>query len=89
MKPIKKLNGKTIAIVGLGKSWFEFAKNNEVIEPNAMVLSTLNNNSINSRTVLLKDISSESTLYELCEEKPELIINLDLNKLEKFISNNL
>ena len=29
------------------KSWFEFAKNNEVIEPNAMVLSTLNNNSIN------------------------------------------
>ena len=24
MKPIKKLNGKTIAIVGLGKSWFDF-----------------------------------------------------------------
>ena len=24
MKPIKKLNGKTVAIVGLGKSWFDF-----------------------------------------------------------------
>ena len=24
MKPIKKLNGKTIAIVGLGKSWFDY-----------------------------------------------------------------
>jgi len=45
------------------KSWFEFAKNNEVIEPNAMVLSTLNNNSINSRTVLLKDISSDGFTF--------------------------
>ena len=24
MKPIKKLNGKTVAIVGLGKSWFDY-----------------------------------------------------------------
>ena len=46
-------------------------------------------NKINNQLILLKDISSESTLYELCEKKPELIINLDLNKLEKFISNNL
>ena len=46
-------------------------------------------NKINNQLILLKDISSESTLYELCEEKPELIINLDLNKLEKFINNNL
>ena len=46
-------------------------------------------NKINNQLTLLKDFSSESTLYELCEEKPELIINLDLNKLEKFISNNL
>ena len=45
------------------KSWFEFAKNNEVIEPNAMVLSTFNNNSINSRTVLLKDISREGFIF--------------------------
>ena len=41
------------------KSWFEFAKNNEVIEPNAMVLSTLNNNSINSRfNLILEEIST-------------------------------
>ena len=45
------------------KSWFEFAKNNEVIEPNAMILSTFNNNSINSRTVLLKDISSDGFTF--------------------------
>ena len=49
------------------KSWFEFAKNNEVIEPNAMVLSTLNNNSINSRTVLLKDISSDGFTFWIIE----------------------
>ena len=45
------------------KSWFEFAKNNKVIEPNAMVLSTLNDNFINSRTVLLKDISSDGFIF--------------------------
>ena len=45
------------------KNWFEFAKNNEVIEPNAMVLSTLNDDSINSRTVLLKDISSDGFIF--------------------------
>jgi len=45
------------------KNWFEFAKNNEVVEPNAMVLSTFNDNSINSRTVLLKDISNEGFIF--------------------------
>ena len=45
------------------KSWFEFAKNNKVIEPNAMILSTINNNSINSRTVLLKDITSNGFIF--------------------------
>ena len=45
------------------KNWFEFAKNNEVIEPNAMVVSTLNDDSINSRTVLLKDISSDGFIF--------------------------
>ena len=24
MKPIKKLEGKTVAIVGMGKSWFDY-----------------------------------------------------------------
>ncbi len=43
------------------------------------------NNQLNS----LKYISNESSLYDLCEKKPEFIINLDLNKLEKFISSNL
>ena len=33
MKPIKKLEGKTVAIVGMGKSWFDYnlAKSTEYI----------------------------------------------------------
>ena len=45
------------------KSWFQFAKNNKVIEPNAMILSTINDNCINSRTVLLKDIASNGFIF--------------------------
>lgn len=45
------------------KNWFKFAKNKEVIEPNAMVISTFNDNFINSRTVLLKDISSDGFIF--------------------------
>ena len=45
------------------ENWFEFAKTNGVIEPNAMVLSTLSKNSINSRTVLLKDITDEGFVF--------------------------
>ena len=45
------------------ENWFEFAKTNEVIEPNAMILSTLSKNSINSRTVLLKDITDEGFVF--------------------------
>ena len=45
------------------RSWFEFAEKNKVIEPNAMVLSTLNDKSINSRTVLLKGISRDGFIF--------------------------
>lgn len=45
------------------KSWFEFAEKNKVVEPNAMVLSTLNENAINSRTVLLKGISRDGFIF--------------------------
>ena len=45
------------------ENWFEFAKINDVIEPNAMILSTLSKNSINSRTVLLKDITDEGFVF--------------------------
>lgn len=45
------------------ENWFEFAKTNDVIEPNAMILSTLSKNSINSRTVLLKDITDEGFIF--------------------------
>ena len=43
----------------------------------------------NNQLNLLKYISSESKLYDFCEQNPEIIINLDLNKLENFINNNL
>ena len=45
------------------ENWFEFAKKNRVIEPNAMILSTLSKNSINSRTVLLKGIIDEGFVF--------------------------
>lgn len=45
------------------ENWFELAKINDVIEPNAMILSTLSKNSINSRTVLLKDITDEGFVF--------------------------
>ena len=45
------------------ENWFEFAKTNDVIEPNAMILTTLSKNSINSRTVLLKDITDEGFVF--------------------------
>ena len=45
------------------ENWFELAKTNDVIEPNAMILSTLSKNSINSRTVLLKDITDEGFVF--------------------------
>jgi len=45
------------------ENWFEFAKTNDIIEPNAMILSTLSKNSINSRTVLLKDITDEGFVF--------------------------
>ncbi len=43
--------------------WFDFAKSNKVIEPNAMILSTQSIDSINSRTVLLKDISEDGFTF--------------------------
>ncbi len=45
------------------RNWFEFAKNNKIVEPNAMILSTFSSNSINSRTVLLKDITSDGFVF--------------------------
>ncbi len=45
------------------RNWFEFAKNNKIVEPNAMILSTFSSNSINSRTVLLKNITSDGFVF--------------------------
>ena len=68
MKEIQNLrvdySGKILDIEKLDKNpinqfklWFNDAKLNNIIEPNAMILSTISKEStINSRTVLLKDI---------------------------------
>jgi len=46
------------------KIWFENAKNNNIVEPNAMILSTLSKNGlINSRTVLLKNIKDDGFIF--------------------------
>ena len=46
------------------KLWFEDAKNNNIVEPNAMILSTLSNKGlINSRTVLLKNIKDDGFIF--------------------------
>ena len=46
------------------KLWFENAKNNNIVEPNAMILSTLSKKGlINSRTVLLKNIKDDGFIF--------------------------
>ena len=46
------------------KSWFEKAQKSNVIEPNAMVLSTVDKNNIpTSRTVLLKEINKKGFIF--------------------------
>ena len=48
----------------LFRNWFEEARNAKIMEPNAMILSTVNADSIpSSRTVLLKDISDEGLVF--------------------------
>ena len=46
------------------KLWFNDSKSNNIIEPNAMILSTISKeNTINSRTVLLKDIFENGFVF--------------------------
>ena len=46
------------------KLWFKYAKSNSIIEPNAMILSTISKeNTINSRTVLLKNIYEKGFVF--------------------------
>ena len=45
-------------------SWFKKAKKENIIEPNAMILSTISkNNLLNSRTVLLKNITDNGFVF--------------------------
>lgn len=46
------------------KTWFDAAMHSEVMEPNAMVLSTVSSNHLpSSRIVLLKDISEDGLVF--------------------------
>lgn len=75
MKEIQNLrvdySGKILDIEKLDKNpinqfklWFNDAKLNNIIEPNAMILSTISKEStINSRTVLLKDIYKKGFIF--------------------------
>ena len=75
MKEIQNLrvdySGKILDIEKLDKNpinqfklWFNDAKLNNIIEPNAMILSTISKEStMNSRTVLLKDIYKKGFIF--------------------------
>ena len=46
------------------KNWFNNAQENNILEPNAMTLSTISNNGeINSRTVLLKGVNEKGFIF--------------------------
>lgn len=47
----------------LFEKWFEDAQNSDVLEPNAMVLSTSANNLVDSRTVLLKGVRDDEFVF--------------------------
>ena len=58
---IKKLNNNPIKEFEI---WFKKAKKENIIEPNAMILSTISkNNLLNSRTVLLKNITDKGFVF--------------------------
>ena len=58
---IKKLNNNPIKQFEI---WFKKAKKENIIEPNAMILSTISkNNLLNSRTVLLKNITDKGFVF--------------------------
>lgn len=58
---IKKLNNNPIKEFEI---WFKKAKKENIIEPNAMILSTISkNNLLNSRTVLLKNITDKGFIF--------------------------
>ena len=58
---IKKLKSNPIKQFEI---WFKKAKKENIIEPNAMVLSTISkNNLLNSRTVLLKNITDNGFIF--------------------------
>jgi len=58
---IKKLKSNPIKQFTI---WFKKAKKENIIEPNAMILSTISkNNLLNSRTVLLKNITDKGFVF--------------------------
>jgi pyridoxamine 5'-phosphate oxidase len=69
------------------KVWFNELKTKNVIEPNAMILSTISKkNTINSRTVLLKDISDKGfVFYTNYESKKGEDINYNKNVSAVFL----
>lgn len=61
-------------------SWFKKAKKENIIEPNAMILSTISkNNLLNSRTVLLKNITDKGFVF---------FTNYESRKANDIIHNN-
>ena len=74
---IKKLKNNPIKQFEI---WFKKAKKENIIEPNAMILSTISkNNLLNSRTVLLKNITDKGFVF---------FTNYESRKANDIIHNN-
>jgi len=74
---IKKLKSNPIKQF---KIWFKKVKKENIIEPNAMILSTISkNNQLNSRTVLLKNITGKGFVF---------FTNYESRKANDIIHNN-
>ena len=62
----------------LFEDWFEDAQKSEVLEPNAMVLSTINENKVDSRTILLKGLRDKKMVF---------YTNYESNKAQQLVKN--
>ena len=63
----------------LFENWFDDAQKSEVLEPNAMVLSTINENKVDSRTVLLKGLRFQQFVF---------YTNYESNKATQLVKNS-
>lgn len=72
--PFPIIDGETIKENPLEQfhSWFTYAANTKVSEPNSMVLSTADGNAVDSRVVLLKAMDGEGFYFETAKARTKV-----------------